>query len=60
MPDTSQYSWPDALRVGGGTNNMMLLKEVPVWYELWRQLNGFPPDFYKKNTTAMNDKTMKK
>ena len=48
QPDTSEYSWPTALRVGGGTNNMMLLKEVPIWYELWRQLNGFPPDFYKQ------------
>ncbi|MFT5667703.1 MAG: adhesin transport system membrane fusion protein, partial [Vicingaceae bacterium] len=49
MPDTAQYEWPSALRVGGGTNNMLLLKEVPIWYELWRQLNGFPPDFYKKS-----------
>mgnify|MGYP001045528171 CR=1 FL=1 len=48
-PDTADHTWPSALRVGGGTNNMLLLKEVPVWYELWRQLNGFPPDFYKKN-----------
>jgi len=48
-PDTTEYQWPTALRVGGGTNNMLLLKEVPIWYELWRQLNGFPPDFYKKN-----------
>lgn len=48
-PDTTQYNWPSALRVGGGTNNMLLLKEVPIWYELWRQLNGFPADFYKKN-----------
>ncbi len=48
-PDTLQYHWPTALRVGGGTNNMLLLKQVPIWYELWRQLNGFPPDFYKKN-----------
>jgi hypothetical protein len=24
----------------------MLLKTVPVWYELWRILNGFPADFY--------------
>lgn len=47
-PDTSDYSWPTALRIGGGTNNMLLLKEVPIWYELWRQVNGFPPDFYKK------------
>lgn len=55
-PDTSQYPWPNALRVGGGTNNMMLLKEVPIWYELWRQLNGFPPDFYKKSETTMSSK----
>jgi len=20
---------------------------VPIWYELWRQINGFPPDYYK-------------
>ena len=49
QPDTTDHRWPAALRVGGGTNNMLLLKEVPVWYELWRQLNGFPPDFYKKS-----------
>jgi len=49
QPDTTEHVWPSALRVGGGTNNMLLLKEVPVWYELWRQLNGFPPDFYKKS-----------
>jgi hypothetical protein len=22
------------------------LGTVPVWYEVWRQLNGFPPDYY--------------
>lgn len=31
----------------------MLLKEVPIWYELWRQINGFPPDFYKSNTNDL-------
>ena len=46
-PDTTDHEWPKALRVGGGTKNMMLLKEVPLWYELWRQINGFPPDYYK-------------
>jgi hypothetical protein len=20
-----------------------MLDDVPVWYEIWRQLNGFPP-----------------
>ena len=52
-PDKDDHEWPDALRVGGGTNNMMLLKEVPIWYELWRQINGFPPDFYKKPTSDL-------
>ena len=48
-PDSEDHEWPEALRVGGGTNNMMLLKDVPIWYELWRQVNGFPPDFYQVN-----------
>jgi membrane fusion protein, adhesin transport system len=46
-PDTEQHHWPEALRPGSGANGFALLKDVPVWYELWRQLNGFPPDFYK-------------
>ena len=56
-PDTSDYNWPKALRIGGGTNNMMLLKEVSVWYELWRNINGFPPDFYKnEDQFSLNNK----
>lgn len=39
--------WPDALRPGTGAEGIALLSTVPVWYELWRQLNGFPPDFYE-------------
>ncbi|MFZ6052469.1 HlyD family secretion protein [Halocola ammonii] len=46
-PDPEEHPWPDALRVGSGTNNIVLLKDVPIWYELWRQVNGFPPDYYK-------------
>lgn len=46
-PDTSEHNWPKALRVGAGTTNMLLLKNVQVWYELWRKVNGFPPDYYK-------------
>jgi len=22
------------------------LNDVPVWYEIWRQINGFPPEYY--------------
>ncbi len=48
-PDPNDHPWPDALRVGAGTYNMLLLKDVPIWYELWRQINGFPPDYYKND-----------
>jgi multidrug efflux pump subunit AcrA (membrane-fusion protein) len=39
--------WPIELKIGAGTQGIALLKNVPVWYELWRNVNGFPPDFYK-------------
>ncbi len=51
-PDTSDHLWPEALRVGAGTMNMLLLKDVPVWYELWRQVNGFPPDYYEPEASG--------
>ena len=39
--------WPAALRPGSGAEGVALLGEVRVWYEVWRQLNAFPPDYYK-------------
>lgn len=45
-PDTDEHPWPEPLRVGSGAISMVLLKDVPIWYELWRQFNGFPPDYY--------------
>jgi multidrug resistance efflux pump len=35
--------WPEQLRVGSGVVGWVMLDDVPIWYELWRQLNGFPP-----------------
>jgi multidrug resistance efflux pump len=46
-PDKRDRSWPKALRVGGGVKSMVLLNDVLVGYELWRKINGFPPNFYK-------------
>lgn len=45
-PDDRDLPWPKALRFGSGANAMALLNDVPIWYELWRQLNSFPPDYY--------------
>jgi hypothetical protein len=47
--DPNDKAWPTALRVGSGALGMALLNNVPIWYELWRQLNGFPPDLYMDN-----------
>ena len=40
--------WPKQLRIGSGVYGWVMLDNVPVWYELWRQLNGFPPSLQKE------------
>lgn len=37
--------WPSEryLRQGVRANSWVLLERVPLWYEIWRNLNGFPP-----------------
>lgn len=51
-PDINDNKWPEALRVGGGVKAMLLLNDVPVWYEMWRNINGFPPDYYEGTTLS--------
>ncbi len=46
-PDRDDHPWPTGIRVGSGANTIALLEDVPIWYELWRQLNGFPPNYYQ-------------
>lgn len=46
-PDPNDEPWPEQLRIGMGAKGIALLNKVPVWYELWRQISGFPPDFYQ-------------
>jgi multidrug resistance efflux pump len=46
IPSRDEKKWPTELKMGAGVQGFALLKNVPVWYELWRQINGFPPDFY--------------
>jgi multidrug resistance efflux pump len=38
-------NWPTYLRIGTNTKGWAMLKTVPVWYEIWRRLNGFPAEF---------------
>ena len=41
--DERAHIWPRQLRLGSGVYGWVILDSVPVWYEIWRQLNGFPP-----------------
>ena len=56
IPDNQQKQWPTALKTGTGARGFALLNTVPVWYELWRQINGFPPDYYKTKETTKKAK----
>lgn len=58
-PDPNDIPWPKELRVGVGAQGIALLNDVRVWYELWRQINGFPPDFYQPEDKG-KDKSDKK
>lgn len=44
LPD-AEANWPEAryLRQGVRSNGWVLLDQVPLGFELWRQFNGFPP-----------------
>ena len=49
--DATDKPWPKELKMGTGAQGITLLKDVAVWYELWRNINGFPPDYYEKDKT---------
>jgi multidrug efflux pump subunit AcrA (membrane-fusion protein) len=57
-PDPDDHPWPEILRAGSGAQTLALLDDVPIWFELWRQLNGFPPNYYQGENTD-NDKLKK-
>ncbi len=48
QPQVGDKPWPRQLRVGSGVQGWVILDSVPVWYEIWRQLNGFPPTLSKE------------
>ena len=62
VPDKEDAKWPAQLRVGSGVYGWAMLNDVPVWYEVWRQMNGFPPDYMgsaKAESLKKYEETMK-
>lgn len=61
IADPNDKPWPKQLSYGAGAKGIALLKDVPIIYELWRKLNGFPPEYYTVATsTTVNQKKDKK
>ena len=47
VPDPEERPWPEQSHVRQGSKIMgwVILNRVPLWYELWRRFNLFPPDY---------------
>lgn len=52
-PDSKRRQWPPKKNVRQGTLVMgwVILNRVPLWYEIWRRFNLFPPDYNSGNIT---------
>jgi multidrug efflux pump subunit AcrA (membrane-fusion protein) len=50
VPDPEDRAWPEQSHVRQGTKVMgwVILNRVPLWYELWRRFNLFPPDYQER------------
>jgi multidrug resistance efflux pump len=51
---TDAHPWPEErfVRFGAKAQAWVLLETVPVGYEIWRQLNNFPPELPSSETTT--------
>ena len=55
-PEESKKLWPKQLRIGTAIRSFVLLKNVFLGYEIWRQVNGFPPDYYTVKDEKKDEK----
>ena len=58
--DREDRKWPQQLKIGSGAQGIALLQNVQIWYELWRNVNGFPPDYYQLKDATGKDKDKEK
>ena len=56
VPDPDEKPWPPQEHVRQGTKVMgwVILNRVPLWYELWRRFNLFPPDYQERPPTLID------
>lgn len=56
VEEKGKKPWPPQIKIGAGVQGIAILNDVPIWYELWRNINGFPADYY----TVKTDKSTQK
>jgi multidrug efflux pump subunit AcrA (membrane-fusion protein) len=58
-PDEKDERWPNGtyLRQGVRANGWVLLRTVPLGFELWRQFNSFPPSLPESRDGLTRDST---
>lgn len=60
IEDKNEKKWPPKIKMGTGVQGIAILNDVPIWYELWRNINGFPPDYYEvTNAKSAQDEKAK-
>jgi multidrug resistance efflux pump len=52
VPDPDDEPWPTQVRMGSGAYGWAMLNNVPIWFEIWRQLNGFPPNLMQGDSKS--------
>ncbi len=54
-PDPADRPWPEQSLVRQGTRarGWVILNRVPLWYEMWRRFNLFPPDYEQKDPSFL-------
>lgn len=58
-PDPEDEPWPDQLRLGSAAKGWAMLHDVPIWFEIWRNMNGFPPTLYADEIPSITKKKKK-
>ncbi|MEM6799472.1 MAG: HlyD family efflux transporter periplasmic adaptor subunit, partial [Planctomycetota bacterium] len=61
VPDRLDEAWPGRryLRQGVRANAWVLLDQVPLGYEVWRRMNGFPPSLKSQEESDKGNKPPK-
>ncbi len=60
QPNDKEKKWPTQIKPGIGAYCITLLKDVPIYYEIWRNINGFPPEYYVTESADKNKADAKK